>query len=208
MPRIESFEVYSQEYDNWFVRNKDIYHAEINAIKQVIPKNKKGVEIGIGTGRFALPLGIKIGVEPSKKMTEISKKHGIKVYEGVAERLPLGDKTFDFVLFVTTICFVDDLTKSFQEAHRVLKTDGFIIVGFVDKESELGIRYQLKREKSKFYKNAIFYSVKEVINILRETNFKDIFIKQTVFPIKIGKLDSIEDGYGKGSFVVIKANKK
>jgi len=67
MPRIESFEVYSQEYDNWFVRNKDIYHAEINAIKQVIPKNKKGVEIGIGTGRFALPLGIKIGVEPSKK---------------------------------------------------------------------------------------------------------------------------------------------
>jgi len=91
-------------------------------------------------------------------MTEISKKHGIKVYEGVAERLPLGDKTFDFVLFVTTICFVDDLTKSFQEAHRVLKTDGFIIVGFVDKESELGIRYQLKREKVSSIKMLFLFS--------------------------------------------------
>jgi SAM-dependent methyltransferase len=208
MPRIEPFEAYSQEYDRWFVRNKHIYHAEINAIKQFIPKDKNGVEIGVGTGRFALPLGLKVGVEPSKKMAEISRKQGIKVYEGVAEHLPLGDKAFDFVLFVTTICFVDDLAKSFIEAYRVLKTDGFILVGFVDKESKLGKQYQLKREKSKFYKDATFYSVKEVINILRKTNFEDMIIKQTVIPSQIGRLDSIEDGYGKGSFVVIKANKK
>lgn len=208
MPKIEPFEAYGQEYDNWFVRNRDIYHAEINAIKQFIPKNKKGIEIGVGTGRFALPLGIKVGVEPSKKMAEISRKQGIKVYEGVAEKLPLGDKTFEFVLLVTTICFVDDLTKSLKEAHRVLKTNGFILIGFIDKESELGKRYQLKRGKSKFYKDATFYSVKDVINILRKTSFKDILIKQTVFTNQTDRLDSIEDGYGKGSFVVIKANKK
>ena len=136
------------------------------------------------------------------------KKQGIKVYEGVAEQLPFKNKTFDFVLLVTTICFVDDLKKSFKEAYRVLKTDGFILIGFVNKEGELGKLYQLKREKSKFYKDATFYSAEEVIDILRKTNFGDMIIKQTVFTSSRGKLDSIEDGYGKGSFVIIKANKK
>jgi len=207
MARVESFEKYSKEYDEWFIKNKNIYLAELNAIKSLVPTSKSGVEIGIGTGRFALPLGIKVGVEPSKKMAEISRKQGIKVYDGVAEKPPLGDKTFDFVLFVTTICFVDDLTKSLKEAYRILKTNGFILIGFVDKESELGKRYQLKREKSKFYNDATFYSVKDVINILRKTNFKDMIIKQTVFTNQKDRLDSIEDGYGEGSFVVIKANK-
>ena len=208
MARIESFEKYSKEYDEWFIKNQKIYLAELNALKGLVPSDKFGVEIGVGTGRFALPLGIKVGVDPSKKMAEISRKRGIQVYEGVAEQLPFNDKTYDFVLLVTTICFVDDLEKSFKEAYRVLKNEGFIIVGFVDKESELGKRYQLKREKSKFYKDATFYSVEEVINVLRQTNFKDIIIKQTVFTNQTHSLDSIEDGYDKGSFVVIKANKK
>lgn len=207
MVRIESFEKYSKEYDEWFIKNQDIYLAELNAIKRLVPSGKFGVEIGVGSGRFALPLGIKVGVDPSKKMAEISRKRGIQVYEAVAEQLPFNDKTFDFILMVTTICFVDDLVKSFKEAYRVLKTDGFIIVGFVDKESELGKQYQLKKEESKFYRNATFYTVKETITLLRETNFTDVVIKQTVFPGQTDKIGLIEDGYGVGSFVIIKAIK-
>ena len=208
MAKIESFEKYSKEYDKWFIKNQDIYLAELNAIKRLVPSDKLGVEIGVGTGRFALPLGIKVGVEPSKKMAEMSRKRGIQVYEGVAEQLPFNDKIFDLVLMITTICFVDDLEKSFKEVYRVLKTDGFIIVGFVDKESELGKRYQLKRKKSKFYEDATFYSVKEVINFLRKTNFENVVIRQTVFSSQTDKIDSVEDGYGKGSFVIIKAKKQ
>ena len=207
MAKIESFEKYSKEYDEWFTKNHNIYLAEFNAIKSLIPSGKFGVEIGVGSGRFALPLGIKIGVEPSKKMAEISRKKGIQVYEAVAEQLPFNDKKFDFVLMVTTICFVDDLAKSFQEANRILKNDGFIVVGFVDKESELGKQYQLKRDTSKFYRNATFYSVKETIALLREANFTDVVIKQTVFPGQTDKIGLIEDGYGVGSFVIIKAIK-
>ena len=208
MAKIESFEKYSKEYDEWFTKNHNIYLAEFNAIKSLIPSDRFGVEIGVGSGRFALPLGIKIGVEPSKKMAEISRKKGIQVYEAVAEQLPFNDKKFDFVLMVTTICFIDDLAKSFQEANRILKNDGFIVVGFVDKESELGKQYQLKREASKFYRNATFYSVKETISLLREASFTDVVIKQTVFPGRIDKIDLVENGYGKGSFVIIKAIKQ
>jgi ubiquinone/menaquinone biosynthesis C-methylase UbiE len=207
MARIESFEKYSKEYDEWFIKNKKIYLAELNAVKGLVPSDKFSVEIGVGSGRFALPLGIKIGIEPSEKMAEISKNRGIQVYEGVAEQLPFNDETFDFVVLVTTICFVDDLEESFKESYRVLKSDGSIIVGFVDKESELGKRYQLKRMKSKFYKYATFYSAKEILDILRKTNFEKVIIRQTVLLSQTGRLDSVEDGYGKGSFVIIKAIK-
>ncbi len=208
MAKIESFDKYSKDYDEWFIKNHDIYQAELNVIKSLIPSDASGVEIGVGSGRFALPLGIKIGVEPSRKMAEISRKKGIQVYEAVAEQLPFNDKTFDFALMVTTICFVDDLVKSFQEAYRILKNDGFIVVGFVDKESELGKQYQLKKEASKFYRNATFYTVKETITLLREANFADVVIKQTVFSGQTDKIDSVENGHGKGSFVVIKAIKR
>ena len=208
MARIESFEKYSKEYDEWFIKNQNIYSAELNAIMRLFPYDKFGVEIGIGTGKFALPLGIKVGIEPSKKMAEISRNRGIQVYEGVAEQLPFNDETFDVVLLVTTICFVDDLKESFKEAYRVLKNKGFIIVGFVDKESELGKRYQLKRMNSKFYKEATFYSAKEVIDFLGKANFENFVIRQTVFPSRTGRIDSVEDGWGKGSFVIIKGIKK
>ena len=206
MPRVEPFEKFSAEYDEWFVRNRDVYQAEVDAIKDLIPPGKIGLEVGIGTGRFALPLGIKIGVEPSKRMTEIAKKRGLQVYQAVAEALPFKEESFDFILMVTTICFVDDLFKSFKEAYRVLKPKSFIVIGFVDRESELGKKYQLKREKSRFYKHATFYSTEEVISALRELKFKIETIRQTVF--SKDKMGMIKDGYREGNFVVIKASKK
>lgn len=207
MTKIDPFEKYSKEYDEWFIRNKDIYQAELNAIKSFIPKNKEGIEIGVGSGKFAFPLGIKVGVDPSKKMAKLSRNQEIQVYDAVAEKLPFNDKKFDFALMVTTICFVDDLLKSFQEAFRILKDDGFIVVGFIDKNSELGRRYQLNWEKSKFYKYATFYSVDKVIDSLIKAHFEDFLIRQTVFSSETDKLNHVEKGYGKGNFVVIKAVK-
>jgi ubiquinone/menaquinone biosynthesis C-methylase UbiE len=69
-------------------------------------------------------------VEPSEKIAIKAEKQGVRVFSNVAEDLPFTDYEFDFVLMVTTICFVDDILKSFMEAFRVLKTCGSIIVGF------------------------------------------------------------------------------
>jgi ubiquinone/menaquinone biosynthesis C-methylase UbiE len=60
---------------------------------------------------------------------------------------------------VTTICFVDDLKKAFREAFRVLKKEGFIVIGFIDKDSELGKIYRANKNKSRFYKIAEFFSI-------------------------------------------------
>jgi hypothetical protein len=70
----EPFEKYAQKYDEWFDKNKFAYESELQAIKELLPINKNGIEIGVGSGRFASPLGIKLGVDPSKKNDKNSPK--------------------------------------------------------------------------------------------------------------------------------------
>ncbi len=72
MPKTEVFDKYYMDYDNWFFKNELAYKAELNLIRKLIPKGK-GLEIGVGTGRFAIPFGIQEGIEPSNKMAEIAK---------------------------------------------------------------------------------------------------------------------------------------
>ncbi|MFH1940487.1 MAG: class I SAM-dependent methyltransferase [bacterium] len=206
MTRIEPFEKYSDAYEEWFENNPDKYEAELEAICQLLPSSEvKGLEVGVGSGRFAVPLGIKIGVEPSEQMAIKAEKRGIRVFRNIAENLPFTDTEFDFVLMVTTICFFDDVEKAFKEAFRVLKPKGCIIVGFVDKESELGSQYNSNRSKSKFYRDAVFFSVQEVLKYLKNAGFKEVTIRQTLIPGKVPGI--ILDGFGKGAFVVIKSMK-
>ncbi len=202
MPKIEPFELFTDAYEKWFVDNKQIYELELETIKQLIPPKSYGMEVGVGSGRFAAPLGIEIGVEPSPAMAEIARERGIEVEDGVAEKLPFKDDSFDFVLLVTTICFVDDIEKTFNEARRVLRKNGCIIVGFVDKNSSMGKKYLAKKNKSKFYNNAVFFSSEDVLNHLSKAGFNDFEIKQTI--LSENKNALIENGFGNGSFVVIK----
>lgn len=206
MPKTGPFEKYGDRYDEWFERNRDVYNSELEAIRKLIPSpHAKGLEVGVGSGKFAAPLGIKIGVEPSDSMAAKAEKHGIQVFRDVAEDLPFSDSEFDFVLMVTTICFVDDILTSLREAFRVLKTGGCIIVGFVDKASDLGKQYLDKRNTSVFYKEATFFSGQEVCHYLTDAGFGDLTFRQTLIPGETQ--ETIQDGFGKGAFVVAKGVK-
>jgi len=210
MPKIEPFEEYPKKYENWFEKNKFAYESELLAVKELMPANGEGIEIGVGSGKFAEPLGIKLGVEPSPKMRKIAEKRGIKVIDGTAEKLPFDDSQFVFALMVTTICFLDDLETAFKEACRVLKPDGCFIIGFVDKLSPLGRLYQQHKMKNVFYKIANFYSVDEVVCHLKKAGFENFAFVQTIFHnlTDIKEIEPVKEGYEQGSFVVIRATKK
>lgn len=209
MTKIDPFEKHASDYEAWFENNKFVYESELRAIKEQLPKKEEGVEVGVGSGRFAAPLGIRIGVDPSSKMRELAGNRGITAIDGVAENLPFDDCQFHFVLMVTTICFLDDIEAAFKEAHRILKPAGHLVIGFIDRNSPVGTLYQQQKNESVFYKGATFYSVDEVTSYIKKTGFIDLKFTQTIFqPLsEIKKLEPIQKGYGKGSFVVIKALK-
>jgi ubiquinone/menaquinone biosynthesis C-methylase UbiE len=209
MAKIEPFEKHASDYEDWFENNKFVYESELRAIKKQLPKKGDGIEVGVGSGRFAAPLSIRLGVDPSSQMRELARSRGITAIEGKAEKLPFDDCRFHFVLMVTTICFLDDIEVSFKEAHRILKPSGYLIIGFIDKDSPVGTLYHQQKSESMFYKAATFYSVDDVTSCLEKTGFIDLRFTQTIFHrlSEIKKLEPIQKGYGEGSFVVIKALK-
>lgn len=209
MPRISPFEKYAEQYENWFDKNYHTYEAELRAVKAMIPSVGRGLEVGVGTGRFAGPLGIKDGVEPSKHMRDLAQKRGIQAVDGVAEDLPYDDLQFDFVLMVTTVCFVDDILKALTEAYRILLNNGVLIVGFVDRESKIGQLYLKQQKESLFYKDATFFSVPELVEYLVRAGFEDLTFNQTIFKNldETNEDEPVKPGYGDGSFVVIRGRK-
>jgi SAM-dependent methyltransferase len=209
-PRVASFNRHTREYEAWFTENKYAYLSELRAIRLLLPRAGVSVEIGIGSGRFAKPLGINIGIEPSSAMRSIAHKKSIDVIDGVAESLPIASSKLDNALMVTTICFVADLEASLEEAYRALKPTGRLVVGFVDRESFLGQVYEKQKRRSVFYSVAKFYSAHEVLDQLKAVGFNKFETKQTIFhdPRKIRGVEAMKNGHGEGAFVILAASKK
>ena len=210
MPKTKPFDEYLNEYEEWFVQNSSVYSSELLAIRLIYKIPENAVEIGVGSGLFAEPLGIKTGIEPSEAMREKAKERGINVVDGVAENLPWKDNSINYVLMVTTICFVDDVKKSLSEVYRVLQNRGSFIIASVDKNSPVGQLYLVDKEKSLFYKDATFYSTEELHGYLIEAGFSIKKTQQTVFGLlnEVVEIQEPREGYGEGSFVVINAVKK
>lgn len=212
MLQTKIFNANVEAYEAWYNNYPEVYLSELEAIREqlnTLPENIRGVEVGVGTGRFAQPLGIKEGIEPSEEMANKAVNRGVEIIKGVAEHLPYGDLQFDFVLFVT-ICHLNNIKLAIAQAFRVLKHQGALIIGFLDKDQPIAQHYLEKRQRSTFFRKATFYSVKHIKDVLKEAGFKNLEFNQTLF----GELDSIKDlqlpkpGHGEGSFVVVKATKK
>lgn len=203
----DAFDQFADRYDSWFDRHQAAFLSEIEAYKKVVPSCGEGLEIGVGSGRFATALGIKIGVEPSDKLGDIARSRGVAVIKGVAESLPFPDHQFDYVLFGTVLCFLKNPLQALLEAKRVLKPNGTLIVGMLDKNSKLVSGYEARKEVNPFYRDAHFYTVNEVLIFLHDANFKEKEIYQTIFaPLEdIKHPEPVKSGHGEGGYVIISA---
>jgi len=202
------FDQSGQEYDKWYEENESVYKAELNAVRELISPGK-GLEIGVGTGRFAQPFHVEFGIDPSLNMLRLSKKRNISVVQGKGEELPFKKESFHFILIMVTLCFVDDVVEVLKESMRTLKKNGLLIIGLINKSSPLGKDYEKSRQQSKFYKHAHFFSPEKILKLLKESGFTFIDSRQTLFrsPGKINDGETLKKGYNKGGFVVLKAKK-
>jgi ubiquinone/menaquinone biosynthesis C-methylase UbiE len=210
-PAAHVFDTHAGEYDAWYDKYPAVFQSEAEAIRSMLPPgNSFGIEVGLGTGRFAKALGIKEGIEPSAQMREIAIERGIDAMEGSAENLPYKDQHFDFVLMASCISYFHELHPAFKEANRVLKSGGSLIIGFVEKNSPIGKYYEQIRQENKFYKTALFYTVGKVLDELKNAGFAAFETSQTLFNYldDINVFEPARPGHDEGSFVVIKAIKK
>ena len=210
MPKTAPFDVYHERYEEWFDINQAAYISELLALRPFIPLGGNGIEVGVGSGRFAAPLGISIGIDPSSSMLSYAIARGIKGVMGTAEDLPFVDGSFDTAMVVTTICFVDSPDRMLAEIFRVLKPGGRVVIGFIDRESMIGQNYLTHQAESDFYRDAIFYSTDDVKKMLINLGFSITGLGQTLAHrlSETTELEPVLPGSGKCAFVVIAAMKK
>ncbi len=106
-------------------------HAALHPHAQVL-------EIGIGTGRVALPLapqvgavyGIDVSAEMMQRLRE--KQHTERVYVALSDAaaLPFPAEAFDAALVVHVFHLIQNLEPPLRELRRVLKPGGLLLSGF------------------------------------------------------------------------------
>ena len=154
---IRAFSRYADDYDRWFDQHRDVYAEQIDLLRRYLPPDTgEMLETGTGSGRFASRLGIQHGLDPSFRLVAMAKERGLETVIGAGEFLPYRDRTFDGILMMTVICFMDDIARSFEEAFRVLRPGGILVVAFLEKGG--GIARWEEGSDGQFFQYARFFS--------------------------------------------------
>jgi ubiquinone/menaquinone biosynthesis C-methylase UbiE len=202
---INHFEKTWRRYDAWFETHQALYQTELAALQSVI-SHGVGLEIGVGTGRFAAPLDVRFGLDPAISMLRLAKRRGLLVVQGVGESLPFKDESFDFVQIVFVIEFVDDLVSFLGEAARTIKPKGALILGFIDRDSSWGQYYARDPPSSRHFHPP---SPATILDIFAKIGLEFREACQTLFqpPPDLIEKEKPKQGFGQGGFVVMKAIK-
>lgn len=209
MVRTAPYEAHSGQYDKWFAHHEAAYHSELLAVRAVLPCKGLGLEIGVGTGRFAAPLGVEVGLDPAAAMLSFAQHRQINVVRGVAESLPFADGAFDYVLMVVVLSFLEDARTGLAEIRRALRPGGVLVIGFLDQGSPSGRAYLAQHAHSVFFRDATFYASAEVEPLLSQAEFHDLCWVQTLChpPEQMTHIEALRPGHGDGAFVVVRAVK-
>lgn len=210
------FDTFAERYDRWYDKlfGKAAFKLEKECIESLC-KNLEGpfLEIGVGTGRFAVALKLEYGVDKSIEVLKFARKRGIEVIQGEGENLPFTDACFGAIFIVVTLCFVDEPLKVLKEAARVLKGDGLVILGLILKESHWASFYEKKGEEGNvFYKIAKFYTMNDLKSMLKNVGLQISGVRSTILQPPTEEplhFEVSREGYYKETgFVAIKTQKR
>jgi len=208
-----TFDKLALAYDSWFEgKGKFIFETEVKALDEVLSLlHKPWLEIGVGSGRFAQALGIGTGIDPSTKLLGMARRRGIRVFHARGEDEFFDDDSFGTVFIILTLCFVETPIAVLQEACRILKPEGKLVLGLILRDSPWGRFYTAKkREGHRFYRHATLFDYHEVEWLFQQVGFDTDKIVSTLFqvPDRVKEVEAPKEGLSPDAgFTVIVANK-
>lgn len=135
-----------QQYDAWYdsPRGQWIGRTEFELLRRFVDTRpgQSLLDVGCGTGwftrRFAHAGLVVTGVDVDASAIEFARQRsdrGIAYLEGNACCLPFPDRSFDQVVSVTALCFIDDWGRAIAEMARVARRR--FVLGLLNKHSLL-----------------------------------------------------------------------
>jgi ubiquinone/menaquinone biosynthesis C-methylase UbiE len=161
--------------------SNEITDELLDALKDF--KNKLVLEVGVGSGRNALPLLAEInprfmGLDLSREMLKLvrvkmaSSKKNVDLILGDAEHLPLADEVFDAVVCMSAMHYFAFQEKVLLEFSRMLKRKSVLVCGdlTVRELDGQGFFEALERTLSKAH--AGYHKPSEIKNMLEANGFR------------------------------------
>lgn len=194
-----STKTYESYYQEKYKRADKLEKVLLKKLLNTLGPTKSLLEVGCGTAHFTRwfeSLGLECyGLDLSDLMLKEAKKLWLEgvLLQGDGSFLPFKNNSFDIVAFMACMVYMPDPIKVIHEASRVARKG--IIFGLINKWSLPTLRriIQVKMGKNPYYKNAKFYSILDMKQMLRDA-LGDAHIipywSTIVFPKILGEVQS------------------
>lgn len=134
-------------FENYMQRFPELYFSLTEIVKKFIPDSVVKpviVDLGAGPGLLSfemtkqIPDAMILGVDPSKEMLNFANKkiksENFKAVVGSSEKIPMESGKADIVVSRFTLAYWDSLAKGLKEIHRVLRSDGALVLEALNKD--------------------------------------------------------------------------
>ncbi|TAK43340.1 MAG: class I SAM-dependent methyltransferase [Betaproteobacteria bacterium] len=178
-----------QEYDAWYASSRGAWigETEYALLRRLLGAERRAsvLDVGCGTGyfsrRFARDGHPVTGVDLDPAMVEFARTHaaaGETYWVADAHALPFGDRSFDYCVSVTALCFVRDERKALEEMVRVAHRG--VALGLLNRHSLL--YWQKGRHGgSGTYRGAHWHTAREAQSLLAGLPLDTPRIRSAVF---------------------------
>ena len=172
-------------YDQWYKSKLgnfvDKVETELAFFLFKPTSGMKILDVGCGTGNFSIKLaemGCKVvGIDVSEEMLNKARKKAkdkgldIEFYKMDVYNMDFSEESFDGVFSMAAFEFIKDPQKAYDEMYRVLKKNGNLLIGTINRESKWGELYLSKP----FQENSVFkYADFKSIEDLKSWNNKEV----------------------------------
>lgn len=165
-------------------------------------EHKRVLEVGVGSGRIALPLLKKntpwlVGIDLSKEMLKLAKekmRHYKKNFDLIlsdGERLPFTNNAFDALICISTIHYFTFPERSLTEFSRTLKGKGVFVYGDLTLHESDNLGFMDRLEKTLSAVHVKYYKPSAMKKLLETHGFHTF--KMKVVPYRKSYVALIED---------------
>lgn len=142
LPMRNTYDLLARYYDKLWARYNRATSAEVLRVFPKVLEGARVLDVGAGTGFFAVQLlrkhstiGEIVALDSSREMLKVARRklqntsHARLCFvQGEAEILPFVDGSFDFVVSMNTLHYLRNPRQFFNETNRVLDVGGTLVV--------------------------------------------------------------------------------
>ena len=177
------------DYDAWYDTPRGRWIGETEyalAARLLAPQAGDSLlDVGCGTGWFTRRAAaddlVATGLDPNPAWLDYARAHSspaLSWVEGDARALPFADASFDHVLSIAALCFVDDERQAVAESVRVVRRH--FAIGWLNRSSLL-YRQKGRGGGSGAYRGARWHSAGEVRALFSGLPVRNLKLRSAIF---------------------------